>query len=758
VPTIPRGLEKQATTDEEIFLECKERLRIAVEAENENRAKGVEAIAFRDGLQWPDDLYNQRKIDKRPSLTINHTNTFVRRVVNNMRQERPRIKVHPVGDGADVAKAQVIAGLIRHIENISNASIAYDTGGESAVTIGWGYWRVMTDYVKGDSFDQELKIVPIRNTFTVYLDPTSVMPAGEDADWAVITYKMKRQDYKRAYPDADNIEFLRTGNGDEMSEWETKDEIRLAEYYRVRKDNDTLYMMSNGMTMFADQIEQLAADLKAAKVTYAMQAGKKISRPSTRRTIEWYRLNGQKVVDKRTKGNDPLPDQWIPIIRCEGNVIDLNGRVRRKGMVADLMDPARMYNYWRTMETELLALAPKAPFIVAAGQLDGHPEWKDANQKPYSALVYEPAFLEQPDGSKQLLPPPTRMPPVPVPAGAVQAAQGAQMDLMAVAGMPHDPVADVPGAVVSGIALQRRQALSDIGHYQYYDNQTRAIAHTGKILLQLIPFYYSMPRMQRIIGEDGVPQMVGINQPAPSPSADAMTQIINDMTIGVYDVVMDTGPGYETKRLEGAESMVELLKTPLAEPIVKVGSDIVVRNMDFAGASDLADRLAPMSPQGMAKQIQNLPKEAQAIVQSLQQQNQQLSTQLQHMQLELKYKSAIEHGWQQVEREKILSKSHDTQVKAETAVTDTHVKAMTSRDVAEINAAGRILDTHASAMHNERAAEEMLRDADVAAHTNEGIEEDDQRQISEALSKRGHKATPDLVRKVHDFHRSLNGG
>jgi len=45
---------------------------------------------------------------------------------------------------------------------------------------------------------------------------------------------------------------------------------------------------------------------------------------------------------------------------------------------------------------------------------------------------------------------------------------------------------------------------------------------------------------------------------------------------GRYDVVMDTGPGYETKRLEGAESMLELLKTPLAEPIVKVGSDVIV--------------------------------------------------------------------------------------------------------------------------------------------------------------------------------------
>jgi hypothetical protein len=721
MPTIPRDLEKQATTDKEIFNECRERLRIATEAENENRAKGIDAQKFRDGFQWPDDLYNQRKIDKRPSLTINHTNTFVRRVVNNMRQERPRIKVHPVGDGADVAKANVISGLIRHIENISNASVAYDTGGESAVTIGWGYWRVMSDYLAPDSFDQELKIVPIRNTFTVYFDPTSVMPAGEDAEWCILTYKMRRQDYAREYPDADNVEFQRTGNGDEMAEWETKEEIRLAEYYRVRKDSDTLYQMSNGMALFEDQIEELSADLKAAKVVKVKgPGGKVVSRPTVRRSVEWFRLNGQEVVDKRTRTEDPLPDQWIPVIRCEGNVIDLNGTVRRKGMVADLMDPARMYNYWRTMETELLALAPKAPFIVAAGQLDGHPEWKDANQKPYSALVYEPAFVEQPDGSKQVLPPPTRMPAVPVPAGAVQAAQGAQQDLMAVAGMPHDPVADVPGAAISGVALQRRQALSDISHYQYYDNQTRAIAHTGKILLQLIPFYYSTARMQRIIGEDGVPQMVGINQQTQGvgPDGVALQAVKNDLSVGRYDVVMDTGPGYETKRLEGAESMVELLKTPLAEPIVKVGADIVVRNMDFAGASDLADRLAPMSPQGMQKAIANLPKEAQGIVMTLQSQNQQLTTQLQHLQLEIKYKSDIEHGWQQVEREKQHAHSKEVQVKAETAITDTHTKAQTARDVAEINQAGKLIDSEAQRGHDRRAQDKELAAAASAEKAN----------------------------------------
>ncbi len=715
MPDIPREMGRQAVTDAEIVKECAERLRIATEAESENRAKGVEALNFRDGSQWPDDLYSQRKIDKRPSLTINHTNTFVRRVVNNMRQQRPRIKVHPVGDGADVAKANVISGLIRHIENLSTATIAYDTGGESAVTIGWGYWRVLSDYVDADSFDQELKIIAIRNPFTVYMDPGSVLPTGEDAEWCIITEKMKRADYARQYPDAENVEFQRTGTGDDVSDWESKEDIRLAEYYRIRKTSDTLYRMTNGMALFDDQIDALAEQLSAARVDYAKDAkGKKISRPSVRQMVEWYKLNGQAIVDRRAKDHDPLPDKWIPVIRCEGNVIDVNGRTKRKGMVADLMDPARMYNYWRTMETELLALAPKAPWVVAAGQLDGHPEWKDANQKPYSALVYEPAYVEQPDGSKQVLPPPQRMQPIPVPAGAVQAAQGAQQDLMAVAGMPHDPSADVPGAAISGVALQRRQALADIGHYQYYDNQTRAISHTGRILLSLIPAYYSTQRMQRIIGEDGMPSMEALNQPRPSAENPAILEIKNDLTVGRYDVVMDCGPGYETKRQEGAESMVELLKTPLAEAITKVGADLVVRNMDFAGASDLADRLAPTTPAGIQQTIKNLPKEAQAVVTAMQNQMQAIQQELQKAQLELKYKTAIETGWMHVEREKIHSnilKDHEADQTKRFAV---HSQNVTQRDVAEIQAGAQLLNTHAEAKHEAIARRETLAAAERA--------------------------------------------
>ncbi len=716
MPQVPKDTDKQASTDLEIWQEAATRLKIAIDAEGNNRTKALEALEFLDGHQWPDDLYNKRKIAKRPSLTINHTRTFRNRVVNNMKQQRPRIKVHPVGDGADVDKAQVVGGLIRHIENASNADIAYDTAGSSAVDIGWGYARLVADYIDDRSMDQEIKILPIRNTFTVYMDPASVMPAGEDATWVIITEKMTRREFKRKYPDEELTDFAKTGVGDFQSMWETKTEIRLAEYYRIKRTTDALCEMSDGSLVYRSELTKNRALVDKLGVTITRE------RPSSRVAVEWHRLNGSRVVDRRAEGEEapkgPLPGIYIPVVRCEGNVLDINGETRRKGMVEDLMDPARMFNYWRTAETEQLALASKAPWVGPAGFMNGHNEWADANQTPYSALEFEPTWLEQPDGTKTALPAPTRNPAIEVPAGFVQAAQSAQQDLMAVAGMPHEPGKDQPGQVISGVALRARQALSDIGHFQYYDNQTRFICHIGRICLAWIPVYYSTERMQRIIGDDGVPAVEPINSPQPSAVDPTVMEVKNDLTIGRYDVVMDTGPGYDTKRMEGTEMMIDLLKTPLAEPISKVGADVLIRNMDFAGASELADRLMPMTPEGLEKTIESLPKQAQSVVKAMAAHMNQLQTKIQEQANEIKYKTTIEHGWMQVEREKTAEKIKADAANNATKQFDTASKVHASVAVAEIGAGAKLLDTHAKGAHAALARQDEMAAAERAEKSN----------------------------------------
>jgi hypothetical protein len=686
--------EKDATTSEGIFQEACERLAIATEAESENRIRGIQALAFLDGEQWDTDIANNRKIDGRPALTINHTNTFCMRLKNTLRQQRPRIKCHPVGGGARIEDANVVNGLIRHVETLSNASVAYDTGVESAVDIGWGYWRIVSDYIDPKSFDQELLIKPVRNAFTVYMDPAAVMPAGEDQGWCIISEKMKRAEYKRKSPNARNCEWQADGAGDMTLDWESPEEIRLAEYYRIHEVGDTLFMMSDGRTALKSELPSEDSML-AAGWTYALNLrGEPIRRKTTRRQVEWYRINGREVVDKRD-----IPGRFIPVIRCEGNVLDVNGRVKRKGAVLDMMDPARMFNYWRTAQTERYALTPKAPWVVAEGQIEGHPEWQDANRKSYSTLVYKP--IAGPDGVTAL-PPPQRQMPAQVEAGMTEAAAGAQQDLMGVAGMPMENP-EIQARVISGNKhLQRRQGMQDLVHFQYYDKQTLAMMWTGIVLLEQFPYYYDTERMQRIIGEDGIPQMVKINEKMggeqQDPQSSAVYRIKNNLETGRYDVVMDTGPGYTTKREEDAEKIVDALATPLGEVMVKAGPDIVARDL---GMDEMADRLAPLTPQGMEKALESMAPAAKSIVLSLQQQVQQLSEVNKQQALELKYKGTIEAA-------RIEAGSKKSEMDDATKRLDIDTRATTARDVAEIGAAAQLLNSQMESRTEEAAADRLI--------------------------------------------------
>jgi hypothetical protein len=686
--------EKPAETEKEIWAECAARLKIATDAESENRIKGIDALKFRWGDQWDADIRNSRKISGRPALTINHTNVFCSRLENTLRQQRPRIKCHPVGSGANVDTAATVNGLIRHIEDASKASVAYDTGVTSALNIGWGYWRIISRYLDPLSFDQELVILPIRNTFTVYMDPGAVMPDGRDAKWCIISEKMKRAEYRRTYKNAKNADYrYAEAPGDMVTDWDSKEEIRLAEYYRIHEIADTLCGYSDGSTKLKSQItdatEQAYAAINVSKVS---------ERPTTRYEVQWFRLNGTEVIDKRVD-----PGEHIPVVRCEGNVQDINGRVIRKGAVEDLKDPAQMFNYWRTAQTESLALQPKAPWVVAEGQTEGRPEWDDANQKPYSKLVYKP--VAGPDGLT-MLPPPQRSDPPQVPAGFIEAAAGAEHDLMAVAGMPQENP-EIASRVVGGNKyLQRRQGMQDLTHYQYYDNQTLAIAWTGVLLLERIPHYYDTERTQRILGEDGVPQVVRLNENSPEGQK-------NNVKVGRYAVVMDTGPGYATKREEAAENMVNLLGTPLGEVIVKTGPDIILRNMDFHGADELADRAAVETPGGMEKLLEGLPKQAQNIVGALQAQLQQKDQLIQQQALELKYKGSIEAakieaGQQKVEKDN-RTKADLAQLDSATQLEIQERKDATARDVAEIHAGAQLLNTHLESREEEKAADRLIK-------------------------------------------------
>jgi hypothetical protein len=694
--------ELLAEKESDIWLEAKDRLQISLSATNDDRNLMKEDLLFGEGEgHWDDDVVVTTATKETPQLTINLSDALVGRVVNNIKEQRPRGKAHPVGDGADVDRAKFINGIGRHVEYRSQASVAYDTAADCAVRAGVGYARLVAEYISPDSFKKDLRILPIDNIFSVYDDPAAVMPTGCDRNWLLISIKIPRTEYKRLHPNADNVSWNDIGKDDGRQDWEDKETIRLAEYFRIREKSDVLYLLRSAD---GKEYTKYKSDLKDFK-----NPGGQIldERESYKREVQWFQLNGVKVTEREI-----LPGTLIPVARCAGNARNIDGRVYRRGMIRAMKDPQRMVDYGETAKILRLGLSTKSKYIAAEGQIEGHPEWTTSNIEPIPTMIYKPVTVETAQG-EVLLPPPQAIPPAQVEAGFTEFVQGMRSNLLAVSGMPNEPGQDAQGQVVSGKAIQRRDKLSDQSHIQYYDNQTLMIADLWRIMLEYIPVTYHEPgRIQRIIGDDGKPTMETLNMLGPEG-------IKNDVTTGDYDVMMDTGPGYDTKREEGADNLLQLLSIQaLAEIIAKTAPDLVFRSIDHPYMEEIADRLSAQTPEGLQQIMKELPERARNIIQALSQQNQQLQQALQAAQTGLT-KAHLDatvkaHGIEQDN----ATKRQDVQSRDQTALAIAAMKVHGTLADTEIKTAGKLMDTHAKAGHEAAAAERMIESGETAEKGN----------------------------------------
>ena len=607
-----------------ILATARSRLDLAVSALSESREDEVDDLKFYAGSpdnhwQWPADVLATRgavqgqTINARPCLTINKLPQHVRQVTNDMRQNRPGAKVIPVDDKADLQVADILNGMIRHIEYISDADVAYDTACENQVAYGEGYIRLLTEYCDDNTFDQDIKIGRVRNSFSVYMDPTIQDPTGADAKWCFVTEDVTRADYERMYPNAAPITTLQSlGVGDQsISNWLNEDTIRIADYYYIDYDRATLNLYPGNATAFDGTPED--KDLRA------VYGKPKRSREADRPRVKYCKINGYEILEK-----NEWAGKWIPVIRIVGNEFEVDGRLYVSGLVRNAKDAQRMYNYWVSQEAEMLALAPKAPFIGYGGQFEGYEEkWKTANTNNWPYLEINPDVT---DGQGAVLPLPQRAQPPMASSGLLQAKSGASEDIKSTTGQYNASLGQ-GGNERSGKAILARQREGDVGTYHYGDNLTRGVRHIARQLVDLIPKIYDTQRVARIIGEDGVTKMAKINPDQEEPVREVRDQegIIIDKIynpgVGKYDVVATTGPGYATKRQEALEAMGQLLQ---GNPqLWAVAGDLFVKNMDWPGAQEMATRFAKTIDPKLMSDGEESPA-LQAAQQQIQAMNQQM--------------------------------------------------------------------------------------------------------------------------------------
>ena len=567
----PAPDEAEGTGDTAILAEARDYLRLCIAADDQNRNAALDDLIFISGEQWDPRDRQQRAVSGRPCLTINKLPTFLHQVTNDQRQNKMGAKIHPVGDD-DEEKAETVQGIVRHIEYASNANVATGTAVNSAATIGFGFYRLITRYCDEETFDQEIAFKRIRNAFTVYFDPGVQELDGSDQMRCMISEKMPRKEFRRKYPkaNASGAQGVPAGTGDQtLADWLGTDFVRVSEFYKVELSPAWLVMTDQG-PMWEDEMAKVIPP-----PLVQLKGGNPMRRKSDKRKVMWRLLTAVDVLE-----TVEIPCKWIPVFPVFGDEIDLDGKVIRSGLVRHAKDPARMYNYWMTAATEEVALRAKTPYIGAEGQFEGYEDtWAAANTTSFPYLEYKPVTL---DGT--LSPPPSRQPMADVPLGTITMARTASDDIKATTGL-FDSSIGARGTATSGIQERAQQLQGDTANFHYQDNSQITYRHAIKCLIDMVPHIYDGARIVKIMGEDEKIESKAINGAA----EDAV-----DITDTKYDYTIEVGPAYSTARQEATDALIELGKN--WPKLMDVAGDKVVGSMDFHGSEDVAERIKRTIP------------------------------------------------------------------------------------------------------------------------------------------------------------------
>ena len=564
---------------EEVLEEARERFAHVCDLDKDNRdnAKSDTKFVYAPGEQWPSDFREQRKQWKEPCLEFNQLKQFVAQVVNDMRQSRPGIRTHPASGDASKEVSEILQGMIRAIEYDSKAEAVYDNGAQGAVVGGRGWWRVCSEYVGGKGFEQKLLIKPIMDPLTVYADLDYQEPDGADRNFVFVVESCTKKEFKRRYPKAEPLDFEHLDKN-----WVLDGEqVFIADYYRRVCETKRYCCLKDGREGFSDEL----GDYGASDVTR--------SREVETYRCEWYTIaGGSQVLDKYD-----WPGSIIPVVCCVGEDIMLDGKRIYQGLIRHARDPQSMLNFGMTQQAVHLALTPRAPWIASTRATNGFEQiWRDANQKNFSHLPYndrdELGEIQQPTRTLGSMP-----------DTGWQAWTMAMMQMVRSTIGIYENNLGMRGQETSGIAINQRKQQGDNATFNYPDNQARAIALTGRILVEVIPTFYDTERIVQTIGIDETRKAVTINQATPAIQGGALAAIRNnDVTVGDYAVTVDTGPRYSTKRQETAQALLALVKD--IPQIAQGAPDLVVKSLDIADADALAERLKLMLPPQIQQAIQ----------------------------------------------------------------------------------------------------------------------------------------------------------
>lgn len=575
-----------------------EKLSEAQGVEKDNRERAREAHLFvdkRDG-QWEQTIINNLK--DQPRYTFDMTSPIIDQISGEMDKADFDIKVRPAGGEASKDTAEILDGMIRNIENISNASTVFSAAGRGMITSGIDGWRVKTDFIDGDSFDQDLLIDPIRNfSDRVWFDPGAENQDKSDADYCYVLQSMTKDRYDDKFPDGKAMSLSQ--DRESSAYFQKKDDVIVGQIYFKEFEDHTFHEMSNGAIYEDDDdFEKVRDDLAELRIT----VDRSRTREKTIVMIRTFDAGGWLDKPKETVFSH------IPVVPTYANYKIIENKTIYRGAVDKLIDPQRVLNYSLSREIAEGALAPRAKYWMTHKQVGANEatlQTMNTNQDPVQFYEPDPAAPGPPqqNGGAQINP------------GLRTISEGMQNIIGRTAGLFAANMGDNPG-LQSGVAIESLQERGDTGTIKYFVSQEIAICHTARILIDAIPKVYDTERQVRIIDEAGSFDMTVLNQSV--LDQDTGEQVtLNDLSIGTYDVTCKAGKSFKSRQSETVAGILEIAQ--VQPEILQTASDIILSNTNVPGMDKIAERARKqLFEQGIIPETQWTDEEKQKVLEAQQ--------------------------------------------------------------------------------------------------------------------------------------------
>ena len=517
---------------------------------------------------WEDRIWHEMR--GRPRYQFDMISPVIDNIIGGFEKTVFNAKVTATR-GGDKAGVKLRQGLLRSIQNWSDAPIIYKNLGRKYIMEGFGAFCVDFDYLDQDTFDKDLILKEIKNAIDrVWLDPGSEKQDGSDANWSCEIQSVLADEFDTKFPDKDKSSFDTGVQYEAYSDKRTVINI-VKFYYREPVDRE-LVLMSDGSIYEAEEYEKLKGQMEEMGKTEVKRR---------KRTCYKVKCRYMSGTEWLTKPFD-TPFEYQPIVPVYNQFDIVEDKIVWNRPVEKMMPAQRVINYAKSREVEEVALAPRKKIWLTPKQMKGHAKTLSTlNTNPNPVQEYN---ADQEIGNQIV----TTGGPEVNPA-LINVYTGAQQSIEQTSGMFAASMGKNPNDQ-SGEALKVLEARGDMGNSSIYKDMEIAITQAMRICMKAMAEVYDANRQVPVTEESGAVSIEDINQPKSLMTPQGMKSIImNDLSDTSYDCTVEMSATYRTQQEEANEAI--LAAASLDPTILQTSMDIFLGNIDAAGIDQIQERV-----------------------------------------------------------------------------------------------------------------------------------------------------------------------